>query len=110
MVSLIDNSLPFSGNCRTVRFSQLMMTFHSTRKRHLKLIQQLQQYMTYKALPYSLQRRLLTYYNYRNKKGFERDKIINNHVSPYLREVRTFKSFSNSEEYKSSSRITYFCQ
>ncbi|XP_071648937.1 potassium/sodium hyperpolarization-activated cyclic nucleotide-gated channel 1 [Temnothorax longispinosus] len=68
------------------RLSQLMMTFHSTRKRHLKLIQQLQQYMRYKELPYSLQQRLLAYYNYRNKKGFERDKIIINHVSPYLRE------------------------
>ncbi|XP_011157224.2 potassium/sodium hyperpolarization-activated cyclic nucleotide-gated channel 2 [Solenopsis invicta] len=68
------------------RFSQLMVTFHSTRKRHLQLIQQLQQYMSYKELPYSLKRRLLSYYNYRNKKGFERDKIIINHVSPYLRE------------------------
>ncbi|XP_011874430.1 PREDICTED: potassium/sodium hyperpolarization-activated cyclic nucleotide-gated channel 1-like [Vollenhovia emeryi] len=68
------------------QFLQLMMTFHSTRKRHLKLIQQLQQYMRYKELPYSVQRRLLSYYNYRNKKGFERDKIIINHVSPYLRE------------------------
>ncbi|XP_018314248.1 potassium/sodium hyperpolarization-activated cyclic nucleotide-gated channel 2 [Mycetomoellerius zeteki] len=68
------------------QFSQLMITFHSTRKRHLQLNEQLQQYMTYKELPYSLQRRLLAYYNYRNKKGFERDKIIINHVSPYLRE------------------------
>lgn len=67
---------------------QLTTTFHSTNKRHLKLIQQLQQYMKYKELPHSLQRRLLTYYNYRNKKGFERDKIIINHVSPYLREVQ----------------------
>ncbi|XP_018369234.1 PREDICTED: potassium/sodium hyperpolarization-activated cyclic nucleotide-gated channel 1-like [Trachymyrmex cornetzi] len=68
------------------QLSQLMMTIHSTRKRHLQLIEQLQQYMTYKELPYSLQRRLLSYYNYRNKKGFERNKIIINHVSPYLRE------------------------
>lgn len=68
------------------QISQLMMTFHWTNKRHLKLIQQLQQYMTYKELPYSLQRRLLNYYNYRNRKGFERDKIIINHVSPHLRE------------------------
>ncbi|XP_067216308.1 potassium/sodium hyperpolarization-activated cyclic nucleotide-gated channel 1-like isoform X2 [Linepithema humile] len=68
------------------RFSQLMTTFHSTDKRHLKLIQQLQQYIRYRELPHSLQRRLLDYYNYRNKKGFERDKMIINHVSPYLRE------------------------
>ncbi|KAL0129336.1 hypothetical protein PUN28_004203 [Cardiocondyla obscurior] len=68
------------------QFLQLMTTFHSTRKKHLKLIQQLQQYMRHKELPYPLQRRLLTYYNYRNKKGFERDKNIINHVSPYLQE------------------------
>ncbi|KAG5314017.1 HCN1 protein, partial [Acromyrmex insinuator] len=65
---------------------QLMMTIHSTRKRHSQLIEQLQQYMSYKELPHSLQRRLLFYYNYRNKKGFERNKIIINHASPYLRE------------------------
>ncbi|XP_050461211.1 potassium/sodium hyperpolarization-activated cyclic nucleotide-gated channel 1-like isoform X3 [Cataglyphis hispanica] len=68
------------------RMMQLMSTFHSINKRHLKLIQQLQQYMKHKELSHSLQRRLLIYYNYRNKKGFERDKIIINHVSPYLRE------------------------
>lgn len=79
-------TLPYSN--RAARILQLMTTFHSTDKRHLKLIQQLQQYMTYKELPHSLQRRLLIYYNYRNKKGFERDKIIINHVSPYLREVQ----------------------
>jgi len=91
-VLLIDNKF-FFNDC-TARVSQLMVTIHSTRKRHLKLIQQLQQYMRYKELPYSLQRRLLTYYDYRNKKGFERDKIIINHVSPYLREVRgVFKNF-----------------
>lgn len=69
------------------QFMHLMTTFHSTNKRHLKLIQQLQQYIKYKELPYSLQQRLLNYYNYRNRKGFERDRIIINHVSPYLREV-----------------------
>lgn len=70
----------------------------------MKLIQQLQQYMKYKELPYSLQQRLLIYYNYRNRKGFERDKIITNHVSPYLREVRDIlKNFP--EEYKSSPLI-----
>lgn len=76
------------------RILQLMTTFRSTTKRHLKLIQQLQQYMTYKELPYSLQRRLLSYYNYRNKKGFERDKIIINHVSPYLREKLLLHNYS----------------
>ncbi|KAM0728266.1 Potassium/sodium hyperpolarization-activated cyclic nucleotide-gated channel 2 [Formica fusca] len=75
------------------RILQLMTTFHSTDKRHLKLIQQLQQYMTYKELPHSLQRRLLIYYNYRNKKGFERDRIIINHVSPYLREKLLLHSY-----------------
>jgi len=44
--------------------------------------------MNYKELSYSLQRRLLSYYDYRNKKGFERNKIIINHVSPYLQKVQ----------------------
>lgn len=68
-----------------------MTTFHSTSKRHLKLIQQLQQYMRYRELSQPLQRRLITYYQYRNKKGFEADKMITNHVSSYLREVCTKK-------------------
>ncbi|EZA51460.1 Potassium/sodium hyperpolarization-activated cyclic nucleotide-gated channel [Ooceraea biroi] len=66
------------------RFSQLTTTFHSTSKRHMKLIQQL--YTRYKELSQPLQRQLTAYYQYRNKKGFETDKLIINHVSPYLRE------------------------
>ncbi|XP_076640029.1 potassium/sodium hyperpolarization-activated cyclic nucleotide-gated channel 1 [Colletes latitarsis] len=68
------------------QFSHLMTTFHITIKRHLKIIQQLQEYMRYKELPHSLQRRLLIFYRYRNKKGFERNAKIINEVSPYLRE------------------------
>lgn len=71
------------------QFSQLITTFHITIKRHLKVIQQLQEYMRYKELPYSLQRRLLTFYHYRNKKSFERNKKIIEEVSPYLREVHS---------------------
>lgn len=65
-----------------------MTTFHITTKRHLKIIQQLQEYMRYKELPHSLQNRLLTFYHYRNKKHLERNKNIINEVSPYLRVVR----------------------
>ncbi|XP_068968408.1 potassium/sodium hyperpolarization-activated cyclic nucleotide-gated channel 1-like isoform X1 [Bombus flavifrons] len=68
------------------QFSQLMTTFNITIKRHLKIIQQLQEYMRYKELPHALQRRLLTFYHYRNRKSFERNKKIINEVSPYLRE------------------------
>ncbi|XP_017790992.1 PREDICTED: potassium/sodium hyperpolarization-activated cyclic nucleotide-gated channel 1-like [Habropoda laboriosa] len=68
------------------QFSQLMTTFNITIKRHLKIIQQLQEYIRYKELPYALQRRLLEFYHYRNKKGFERNKKIIDEVSPYLRE------------------------
>lgn len=69
------------------QFSQLMTTINITIKRHLKIIQQLQEYMRYKELPHALQRRLLTFYHYRNRKSFERNKKIINEVSPYLREV-----------------------
>ncbi|XP_076281474.1 potassium/sodium hyperpolarization-activated cyclic nucleotide-gated channel 1 [Lasioglossum baleicum] len=68
------------------QFSHLLTTFHITIKRHLKIIQQLQEYMRYKELPQALQRRLLVYYRYRNKKRFERNKKIIEEVSPYLRE------------------------
>ncbi|XP_076662351.1 potassium/sodium hyperpolarization-activated cyclic nucleotide-gated channel 1 [Halictus rubicundus] len=67
------------------QFSHLLTTFHITIKRHLKIIQQLQEYMRYKELPQALQRRLLVYYMYRNKKRFERNKKIIEEVSPYLR-------------------------
>ncbi|XP_076752308.1 potassium/sodium hyperpolarization-activated cyclic nucleotide-gated channel 2 [Xylocopa sonorina] len=76
----------FGSTYLLTQISQLMTTFHVTIKRHLKIIQQLQEYMQYKELPYSLQRRLLTFYNYRNRKRFERDKKIIEEVSPYLRE------------------------
>ncbi|KAL6266965.1 hypothetical protein P5V15_000049 [Pogonomyrmex californicus] len=68
------------------RLFHLTMMFYSTPKRYWKLLEQLEQYMYHKELPYSLQHRLLNYYNYRNKRGIERDKIIINHVSSYLRE------------------------
>ncbi|XP_015428957.1 PREDICTED: potassium/sodium hyperpolarization-activated cyclic nucleotide-gated channel 1-like [Dufourea novaeangliae] len=68
------------------QFSDLLTTFHITIKRNLKIVQQLQEYMRYKELPQALQRRLLEYYHYRNKKRFERDKKIIEEVSPCLRE------------------------
>ncbi|XP_076684855.1 potassium/sodium hyperpolarization-activated cyclic nucleotide-gated channel 1 [Andrena cerasifolii] len=82
-----------------IQFSQLMTTFHITIKRHLKIIQQLQEYMRYKELPRSLQNRLLTFYHYRNKKHFQRNKDIINEVSPYLRVelvLHTYQRLINS--------------
>lgn len=49
--------------------------------------------MRYKELPSALQLRLLTFYHYRNKIGFERNQKIIQEVSPYLREVH-FINFS----------------
>ncbi|XP_029045711.1 potassium/sodium hyperpolarization-activated cyclic nucleotide-gated channel 1-like [Osmia bicornis bicornis] len=87
ILNLILTILGFIGIMYLLtQFSQLMTTFHITIKRHLKIIQQLQEYMRYKELPHSLQRRLLIFYHYRNKRGFERDTKIINEVSPYLRE------------------------
>ncbi|XP_076385220.1 potassium/sodium hyperpolarization-activated cyclic nucleotide-gated channel 1 isoform X2 [Megachile rotundata] len=87
ILNLILTVLGFIGIIYLLtQFFQLLTTFHITIKRHLKIIQQLQEYMRYKELPYFLQRRLLIFYHYRNKRGFERDKKIINEVSPYLRE------------------------
>lgn len=69
------------------QLSQLLTTYYIAIKRNLKLMQQLQEYMQYKELPQSLQRRISTFYHYRNKMQFERDKKIIKEVSPYLREV-----------------------
>jgi len=49
--------------------------------------------MIYKELPLLLQRQLTTYYQYRNKKGFEIEKMIIHTISPYLREVYIKKIF-----------------
>ncbi|XP_066599460.1 potassium/sodium hyperpolarization-activated cyclic nucleotide-gated channel 2-like [Prorops nasuta] len=68
-----------------VELLQLMTTFHSSAKRNLKNIQQLREYMRYKELPNSLQKKLLTYCEFKNKRGFERNRQIAMHVSPCLR-------------------------
>ncbi|KYM79373.1 Potassium/sodium hyperpolarization-activated cyclic nucleotide-gated channel 1 [Atta colombica] len=86
--------LVFFLETAAAQLSQLMATIQSTRKRHLQLIEELEQYMNYKELSYSLQRRLLSYYDYRNKKGFERNKIIINHVSPYLQKKLLLHNYS----------------
>ncbi|XP_017891941.1 potassium/sodium hyperpolarization-activated cyclic nucleotide-gated channel 1-like [Ceratina calcarata] len=76
------------------QFSQLLTTFQITVKRNLKIIQQLQDYMRYKELPYALQRRLLTYYHYRNKRDFERNRKVVDEVSPYLQEELILDNYS----------------
>ncbi|KZC07443.1 Potassium/sodium hyperpolarization-activated cyclic nucleotide-gated channel 2 [Dufourea novaeangliae] len=86
--SCLEYYVPMSVNYlgTLTQFSDLLTTFHITIKRNLKIVQQLQEYMRYKELPQALQRRLLEYYHYRNKKRFERDKKIIEEVSPCLRE------------------------
>ncbi|XP_076247308.1 potassium/sodium hyperpolarization-activated cyclic nucleotide-gated channel 1 [Calliopsis andreniformis] len=76
------------------QFSHLLTTFHITIKRHLKVLQQLQEYMRYKELPHELQRRLLTFYRYRNKKQFERNRQVINEVSPYLKQELILHHYS----------------
>ncbi|XP_076169153.1 potassium/sodium hyperpolarization-activated cyclic nucleotide-gated channel 4 [Ptiloglossa arizonensis] len=83
------------------QFTYLLTTFDITIKYHLKIIQQLKEYMRYKELPRWLQRRLLTFYHYRNKKGFERNKKIIAEVSPCLREkliLHNYRALINSVE------------
>ncbi|XP_015180472.1 PREDICTED: potassium/sodium hyperpolarization-activated cyclic nucleotide-gated channel 1-like isoform X4 [Polistes dominula] len=82
--------------------AQLMhfiITLHSATKKHYKHIQQLQEYMRYKELPYALQCRLLEYFNYYNKKDLDRHQRIINQVSSYLQEEliwHTYKKFINN--------------
>ncbi|XP_020295125.1 potassium channel KOR1-like isoform X2 [Pseudomyrmex gracilis] len=87
LLNLILSVIGFLGFIYLLaRLAQLITTFNSTRKRHLKLIQQLEQYMKHHRLSHPVQQRLRAYYNYRNKKGFERNEKIIDYVSPYLRE------------------------
>ena len=71
-----------------------MTTFRSTSKKNVRRVEQLQEYMRYKELPYAIQRRLLDYCNYCNKKSFDRDKSIIDNVSPHLREELLLHNFS----------------
>lgn len=76
------------------QFLQLLTTFQSTSKRALKLLRQLQEFMEYKELPVSIQRRLLDYYKFCSGKNFDRDKYIIEQVSPYLREELLLHNYS----------------
>lgn len=64
-----------------------MTTYHSTKKKNVKLLQQLVEYMRYRELPRHIQQRILTYYTYWCNKSFQRDKLIISNVCPTLREV-----------------------
>lgn len=78
---------------------QLIITFHSAHKKHHKHIQQLREYMTYKELPFTLQCRLLEYFDYYNKKSFDKYQRIVNQVSSYLQEeliLHTCRKFIDS--------------
>ncbi|XP_078038696.1 potassium/sodium hyperpolarization-activated cyclic nucleotide-gated channel 1 [Augochlora pura] len=87
LLNLLLTFLGFVGFVYSItQLAALLTTFHITIKRQLKIMQQLEEYMRYKELPQALQRRLLVYYAYRNKKRFERNKKIIDEVSPYLRE------------------------
>lgn len=65
-----------------------------TCKKNVKVLEQLQEYMRYKELPYTIQRRLLDYYKYCNKKSFDRDRYIIGNVSPCLREELLLHNYS----------------
>ncbi|XP_033331494.2 potassium/sodium hyperpolarization-activated cyclic nucleotide-gated channel 1 [Megalopta genalis] len=87
LLNLLLTFIGFMGFVYSItQLAALLTTFHITIKRQLKIMQQLEEYMRYKELPQALQRRLLVYYMYRNKKRFERNKKIIDEVSPYLRE------------------------
>ncbi|KAJ8674391.1 hypothetical protein QAD02_005653 [Eretmocerus hayati] len=76
------------------QFIQLMTTFHSSDKERLRVLQQLEEYMQYKELPYVTQKRLLVYVNYWHKKNFDRDRQILNQVSEPLREELIFHNYT----------------
>ncbi|CAG5095026.1 Similar to Hcn1: Potassium/sodium hyperpolarization-activated cyclic nucleotide-gated channel 1 (Rattus norvegicus) [Cotesia congregata] len=68
------------------QFSGLMSTSYSTKKKNVKLLQQLTEYMRYKELPRHIQQRILTYFYFWSNKSVKKDKIITSNLSPNLRE------------------------
>lgn len=72
------------------QFSGLMSTSYSTKKKNVKLLQQLTEYMRYKELPRHIQQRILTYFYFWSNKSVKKDKIITSNLSPNLREVFFF--------------------
>ncbi|KAK0172605.1 hypothetical protein PV328_005903 [Microctonus aethiopoides] len=68
------------------QFLMIVATFHSTKKKIVRSLQQLQEYMQYKELPRSVQKRIITYYTYWSNKSYKRDKLIISNVSPSLRQ------------------------
>ncbi|XP_024938799.1 cyclic nucleotide-gated cation channel alpha-3 isoform X2 [Cephus cinctus] len=77
---------------------QLITTLRSRSKGYSKLLQQLHEYMRYKELPLTIQRRILAYFDYTSKKSFEREKYIMTQVSSQLREELLFHNYNKFVE------------
>ncbi|XP_034948283.1 potassium/sodium hyperpolarization-activated cyclic nucleotide-gated channel 4-like [Chelonus insularis] len=76
------------------QFSQLMTMFYSTKKKNIKSLHQLLEYMRYKKLPRHVQQRILIYFHYWSNKSSKRDKMIISSVSSNLKEELLMHKYS----------------
>ncbi|XP_051160814.1 potassium/sodium hyperpolarization-activated cyclic nucleotide-gated channel 1-like [Leptopilina boulardi] len=68
------------------KFVQITSLVYSLSKKRNKHLQQLREFMKNKELPKTIQNRLLAYYDYYNKRNFDREKDVLSQVTPHLRE------------------------
>ncbi|KAI4471202.1 i[[h]] channel isoform e [Holotrichia oblita] len=86
--------------------AQLIAIISSVKASNIKyrqMVQQLHEYMRYRQLPENLQRRLISYYEFRFEKSYFRESEILNSVSGQLRQVRLIQLF-NTE-----ASLLYLC-
>ncbi|KAF5274204.1 hypothetical protein FQA39_LY07308 [Lamprigera yunnana] len=72
---------------------QIMASNLSAELKYQEIINQVEQYMTCKRLPISMQKRLLQYYEYRFQKKYFRDNAISTSLSDRLRKEINLHSF-----------------
>ncbi|XP_043477975.1 potassium/sodium hyperpolarization-activated cyclic nucleotide-gated channel 1-like [Leptopilina heterotoma] len=68
------------------KFVEISNLYYSSTKKRSKHLRQLREFMKMKELPENTQNRLLAYYDYYNKRNFDREKIIFSQVTPHLRQ------------------------
>lgn len=75
---------------------EVVMAKTSSTHKYVEMVRQLKEYMRHKQLPEYMQKRLLSYYEFRFQKSFFREQEILNTISGQLRQVRKTKStYSN---------------
>ncbi|KAF5280040.1 hypothetical protein FQR65_LT03295 [Abscondita terminalis] len=71
--------------CMLVLITHLMTSNTSAELKYQEIINQVEEYMRYKQMPISMQKRLMAYYEYRFQKKYFRENLISSSLSVRLR-------------------------